>query len=172
MTWMQLARSGAAGARSSGPDAALKQCGRLADGWMTHSASPAALRDSWNRILSVAQESGRDTEQLYDGFYHHGCIKDDRERALHAAKALVDRCCAADSTELRQQSWLAYGSPYECIENLRTFLGSGARQVALRLANTDGKAEQFDRLANDVLPYGYEDALEITSSARKDSGTS
>jgi alkanesulfonate monooxygenase SsuD/methylene tetrahydromethanopterin reductase-like flavin-dependent oxidoreductase (luciferase family) len=37
--------SGTAHASSSGSDYALKQCGRVADGWMTHSASPRAIYD-------------------------------------------------------------------------------------------------------------------------------
>lgn len=157
--------SGAADAASGGSDYALKQCGRLADGWMTHSASPAALRDSWNRILSVAQESGRDTEHFDNCFYHHIYIDDDRDRALHAAKSFLDRYYSADYTESRLRSWLTYGSPRECIEHLRAFRGSGARRITLRLSTADGETEQFDRLVNDVLPYVNAGELDIKPSA-------
>ena len=145
--------SGTADAASGGSDYALKQCGRLADGWMTHSASPAALSDSWNKILSVAKENGRDTAHFDNCFYHHIHIDDDRDRALHTAKAFLDRYYSANYTEARLQSWLAYGSARECIARLRAFRGSGARRITLRLSTEDGEAEQFERLVNDVLPY-------------------
>jgi alkanesulfonate monooxygenase SsuD/methylene tetrahydromethanopterin reductase-like flavin-dependent oxidoreductase (luciferase family) len=153
--------SGAADAASGGSDYALKQCGRLADGWMTHSASPLALRDSWQKILAVAKENGRDTAHFDNCFYHHIYIDDDRDRALHRAKSFLDRYYSANYTEERLQSWLAYGSARDCIERLRAFRGSGAKRITLRLSTEDREAEQFDRLVNDVLPYVNEGAAPI-----------
>lgn len=150
--------SGAADAASSGSDYALKQCGRLADGWMTHSASPAAIRESWNKILAVAAENGRDTSRMDNCIYHHVHIDDDRERALHEAKAFLDRYYGANYTRERLESWLTYGSAADCIAGLRAFRGSGARRITLRLSSESREREQFDRLVNDVLPYVNEGA--------------
>ena len=152
--------SGTADATSGGSDYALKQCGRLADGWMTHSASPAALRDSWNKILAVAQENGRDTSHFDNCFYHHVYIDEDRERALHSAKAFLDRYYAADYSEERLQSWLAYGPAREVVGKLRAFRGSGIHRITLRLSTADREGEQFERLVNDVLPYVNEGPME------------
>ena len=145
--------SGAADAASSGSDYALKQCGRLADGWMTHSASPRAIYDSWNKILAVAKENGRATGHFDNCFYHHIHIDEDRDRALHEAKSFLDRYYSASYTKERLQSWLTYGSPRDCIEGLRQFRGSGARRITLRLSTENREAEQFDKLVNEVLPY-------------------
>jgi alkanesulfonate monooxygenase SsuD/methylene tetrahydromethanopterin reductase-like flavin-dependent oxidoreductase (luciferase family) len=149
--------SGDANAASSGSAFALKQCGRLADGWMTHSASPAAVRASWDRILSVAQEHGRTTEHFDNCLYHHIYIDNDKDRALHEAKAFLDRYYSANYTKERLQSWLIYGSPRECIQDLRAFRGSGARRITLRMSTERKESEQFERLVNEVLPYVNED---------------
>ena len=157
--------SGAADAASSGSDYALKQCGRLADGWMTHSASPRAIYDSWSRILAVAKESGRDTAHFDNCFYHHIHIDDDRHRALHEAKSFLDRYYSANYTEERLQSWLTYGSPRQCIESLRQFRGSGAHRITLRLSTEKQESEQFERLVNEVLPYVNEGSAPFTPDA-------
>jgi alkanesulfonate monooxygenase SsuD/methylene tetrahydromethanopterin reductase-like flavin-dependent oxidoreductase (luciferase family) len=145
--------SGAANAVSSGSDYALRQCGRLADGWMTHSASPRAISESWSKILAVAQENGRSTERFDNCFYHHIYIDDDRDRALHEAKAFLDRYYSANYTRERLQSWLTYGSARDCIDGLRAFRGSGAKRITLRLSTENRESRQFDKLVNEVLPY-------------------
>ena len=145
--------TGEANAASSGSDFALRQCGRLTDGWMTHSASPSAVRASWDRILAAAREHGRSTEHFDNCLYHHIYIDDDRDRALHQAKAFLDRYYSANYTKERLQSWLTCGPPRECIEYLRAFRGSGARRIALRISTERNESEQFERLVNEVLPY-------------------
>lgn len=144
--------SGAADASSSGSDYALKQCGRLADGWMTHSASPAAIRASWEKIRSVAADCGRDVTRMDNCIYHHIYIDDDRDRALHEAKVFLDRYYGANYTRERLETWLTYGSVRDCIAGLRAFRGSGAHRITLRLSSEEREREQFDRLVNEVLP--------------------
>lgn len=145
--------SGVANTGSSGSDYALRQCGRFADGWMTHSAAPQAISDSWNRILAVARESGRSTDHFDNCIYHHICIDEDRDRALHEAKSFLDRYYSANYTKERLETWLTYGSPRDCIESLKSFRGCGAKRFTFRLSTETREAQQFDRLVSEVLPY-------------------
>ena len=145
--------SGATDAASSGSDYALKQCGRLADGWMTHSATPQAIHDSWNKILLVAKETGRTTDRFDNCIYHHIHIDDDRDRALHEAKSFLDRYYSANYSRERLEKWLTYGSPRDCIASLKSFRGCGARRVTLRISTEKKESAQFDKLVNEVLPY-------------------
>jgi alkanesulfonate monooxygenase SsuD/methylene tetrahydromethanopterin reductase-like flavin-dependent oxidoreductase (luciferase family) len=156
--------SGAADVASSGSDYALSQCGRVADGWMTHSASPVAIRESWKKILAVASESGRDPSRLDNCIYHHIYIDDDRDRALHEAKIFLDHYYSANYTPERLQTWLTYGSARDCIAGLRAFRGSGARRITLRLSSENREGEQFHRLVNEVLPYVNEGPAAFDSS--------
>ena len=150
--------SGMAAGASSGSDYALKQCGRLADGWMTHSAKPRAIYDSWNKILKVAKESGRATDHFDNCIYHHVYIDDDRDRALHEAKSFLDRYYSANYTRERLDAWLTYGTARECIESLKSFRGCGASRITLRISTEKKESAQFDRLINEVLPYVNEGA--------------
>ena len=145
--------SGTADTASSGSDYALRQCGRIADGWMTHSAAPLAIYHSWNKILSVAKENGRATEQFDNCIYHHIYIDDDKDRALREAKSFLDRYYSANYSKERVEMWLTYGSPRDCIEGLRAFRGSGASRITLRLSTETRESEQFEKLVNEVLPY-------------------
>lgn len=145
--------SGTADGAFSGSDYALRQCGRIADGWMTHSASPRAIHDSWSKILSVAEENGRPAARFDNCIYHHIHIDDDKDRALHEAKSFLDRYYSANYSKERLETWLTYGSPRDCIEGLRAFRGSGANRIALRLSTETRESEQFDKLINEVLPY-------------------
>lgn len=145
--------SGTADGAFSGSDYALRQCGRIADGWMTHSASPRAIHDSWSKILSVAEENGRPAARFDNCIYHHIHIDDDKDRALHEAKSFLDRYYSANYSKERLETWLTYGSPRDCIEGLRAFRGSGANRIALRLSTESRESEQFDKLINEVLPY-------------------
>ena len=145
--------SGVAEAGSTGSDYALKQCGRLADGWMTHSAAPGAIYRSWNKIISVAKESGRPFNQFDNCIYHHIYIDEDKDRALHEAKSFLDRYYSANYTKERLETLLTYGSPRDCIESLKAFRGCGANRFTLRLSTETRESQQFDRLVNEVLPY-------------------
>ncbi|OGA14414.1 MAG: hypothetical protein A3G26_12425 [Betaproteobacteria bacterium RIFCSPLOWO2_12_FULL_65_110] len=145
--------TGGADMASGGSDYALKQCGRLADGWMTHSAAPRAIHNSWNKILAVARENGRATDWFDNCIYHHIYIDENRDRALQESKSFLDRYYSADYTRERLETWLTYGSPKECIEGLKAFRGCGARRMTLRISTATREFEQFDRLINEVLPY-------------------
>lgn len=151
--------SGTADLQSSGSDYALKQCGRLADGWMTHSASPQAIHGSWNAILQAGRDAGRDVSHFDNCIYHHIHIDSDRDRALHSAKSFLDSYYSANYTKERLETWLTYGSVKDCIEGLRAYRGSGASRITLRISTADKEAEQFDLLVNEVLPYVNEGAV-------------
>ncbi|MES2184022.1 MAG: LLM class flavin-dependent oxidoreductase [Pseudomonadota bacterium] len=145
--------SGTADLASGGSDYALKQCGRLADGWMTHSAAPEAIYQSWNTILGAARAVGREVDHFDNCIYHHIHIDEDRDRALHEAKGFLDKYYSANYTKERLDTWLTYGSPQQCIEGLRAFRGCGAKRISLRISTANGENAQFDRLVNEVLPF-------------------
>jgi alkanesulfonate monooxygenase SsuD/methylene tetrahydromethanopterin reductase-like flavin-dependent oxidoreductase (luciferase family) len=145
--------TGTADAGSGGSTYALKQCGRLADGWMTHSATPRAIHDSWQAILLAARENGRPVADFDNCIYHHVYVDDDRDRALHEAKSFLDQYYSANYSKERLESWLTYGSARDCIEGLKAFRGSGAKRITLRLSATTNENGQFDKLVNDVLPF-------------------
>ena len=69
-------------ANSGGSEIALTRVGKLADGWMTHSVSPQGFRRSWDFILRVGRDAGRDMSGFDNVLYHHVNVNEDKDAAL------------------------------------------------------------------------------------------
>ena len=67
-------------ADSGGSEIALTRVGRIADGWMTHSVSPEGFRRSWEFVLQVGRDSGREMSGFDNILYHHINVNDDKAR--------------------------------------------------------------------------------------------
>jgi alkanesulfonate monooxygenase SsuD/methylene tetrahydromethanopterin reductase-like flavin-dependent oxidoreductase (luciferase family) len=49
------------------------------------------------------------------------------------------------------EAWTATGTPEQCLDHLRGLFQEGVKSVTLRITSWR-QAEQFDRLAGDLLP--------------------
>ena len=148
-----LGRQSRGSADMGGTDFALNRVGRLADGWMTHSVTPEGFKKSWDMVLGAAQTAGRDASKLDHVMYHHINVSDDKDAALADSKKFLDFYYGADYSKERLEAWLTYGSPRDCIEQLRRFRDNGVRRVAVRISTMGNAQEQFRRVAAEVLPY-------------------
>ena len=108
-------------ADSGGSEFALTRVGKIADGWMTHSVSPEGFRNSWEFILKVGRDSGRDMSRFDHVLYHHINVNDDKDAALADSKKFLDLYYGANYSKERLEAWLTYGSPRDCIEHLKRF---------------------------------------------------
>jgi alkanesulfonate monooxygenase SsuD/methylene tetrahydromethanopterin reductase-like flavin-dependent oxidoreductase (luciferase family) len=131
---------------------ALRRVARLADGWQTHSLTPAVFKEYWDTIAAYAREAGRDPTRFGNCLYHNINVNADREAAMAETKRFLDLYYTADYTRERIERWCALGSPEQCIENLRGFRGSGVQRITLRLCSWDQRG-QFERVVREVLPY-------------------
>ena len=138
---------------SGGSEIALTRVGKLADGWMTHSVSPQGFRRSWDFILRVGRDAGRDMSGFDNVLYHHVNVNEDKDAALADLKKFLDLYYSADYSKERLESWLTYGSARDCIEQLRQFKASGCRRITFRISTMGDPMAQFRRLVEDVLPY-------------------
>ena len=140
-------------ADSGGSELALTRVGKLADGWMTHSVSPAGFKRSWEFILQVARDDGRDVSAFDNVLYHHINVHDDKADALADSKTFLDLYYSADYSKERLESWLTYGSPRDCIAHLKQFKESGCRRVTFRISTMRDPMTQFRRVVEEVLPF-------------------
>jgi alkanesulfonate monooxygenase SsuD/methylene tetrahydromethanopterin reductase-like flavin-dependent oxidoreductase (luciferase family) len=140
-------------ADSGGSELALTRVAKIADGWMTHSVGPDAFKRSWEFVLRAGRESGRDMSRLDNILYHHINVNADKQEALADSKKFLDLYYSADYTQARLESWLTYGSPRECTEQIKRFKASGCRRITFRISTMSDPMEQFRRLVEDVLPY-------------------
>src|SRR5436309_11274154 len=140
-------------ADSGGSELALTRVGKIADGWMTHSLSPDGFKRSWDFILRVGRENGRDVSRFDNVLYHHVNVNADKEAALADSKKFLDLYYAADYSKARIESWLTYGSPRQCVEHIKRFNAAGCRRITFRICTMGDVMEQFRRLVEEVLPY-------------------
>ena len=140
-------------ADSGGSELALTRVGRIADGWMTHSVSPAGFRRSWDFILQVGRENGRDMARFDNVLYHHININDNKAAALADSKRFLDLYYSADYSKERLEAWLTYGPPRDCIDHIRQFKACGCRRITFRISTMGDPMAQLRRLVDEVLPY-------------------
>jgi alkanesulfonate monooxygenase SsuD/methylene tetrahydromethanopterin reductase-like flavin-dependent oxidoreductase (luciferase family) len=140
-------------ADSGGSALALTRVGKIADGWMTHSVSPQGFGRSWEFILKVARDNGRDASAFDNVLYHHINVNDDREAALADSKQFLDLYYSANYTRERLESWLTYGPPRDCIADLRRFKACGCRRITFRLSTMGDPLAQLRRVSEEVLPF-------------------
>ena len=140
-------------ADSGGSEFALYRVGKIADGWMTHSVSPQGFQRSWEFILKVGRDNGRDMSGFDNILYHHINVNDDKEDALADSKRFLDLYYGADYSKERLEAWLTYGSPRECVEHLKTYKDSGCKRVTFRISTMRDSMAQFRRVVEEVLPY-------------------
>jgi alkanesulfonate monooxygenase SsuD/methylene tetrahydromethanopterin reductase-like flavin-dependent oxidoreductase (luciferase family) len=140
-------------ADSGGSELALTRVGQIADGWMTHSVGPEGFKHSWDFILHVAREAGRDPSPFDNVLYHHVNVNPDKEAALADSKKFLDLYYGADYSKPRIEAWLTYGSPRQCVEHIKEFKAAGCRRITFRICTMGDAMEQFRRLVEDVLPY-------------------
>jgi alkanesulfonate monooxygenase SsuD/methylene tetrahydromethanopterin reductase-like flavin-dependent oxidoreductase (luciferase family) len=148
-----LGRQSRGSADMGGSDFALRRVGQIADGWMTHSVTPEGFRKSWDFILTAAASAGRDTSNFDHVMYHHINVNEDKDAALADSKRFLDLYYGANYTKERLEAWLTYGSPRDCIAELRRFRDCGVRRVAVRVSTMGDAEAQLRRATEEVFPF-------------------
>jgi alkanesulfonate monooxygenase SsuD/methylene tetrahydromethanopterin reductase-like flavin-dependent oxidoreductase (luciferase family) len=144
-------------------DRTLRRVAKHADGWQTTiikgKAGPAAepgtppeiFARRWGRILEHARELGRNPNELDNNVYYNIHVGEDRAAAFEESKRFLDAYYSTDWPPAVIESWVAYGSPDECVAKLRVWAELGAREITLRLTAWD-QMGQLQRAMSEVLP--------------------
>src|ERR671916_1320054 len=139
-------------AKKRNVETSLRRVVRLADGWQTTWNTPESFAQHLSTIKGYAEEEGRDLGEDFEAcLYYNINVGEAREAALDEAKMFLDTYYYTDYDRERLKRWVAYGSPEECVEQIRAFIEAGATTVTLRMAAYDQKA-QFERVTREVLP--------------------
>ncbi len=120
---------------------------------MTHSVSPEGFQSSWEFILKIGRDNGRDMSRFDNVLYHHINVNDDREAALADSKTFLDLYYSANYTRERLESWLTYGTPRDCIAHLKQFKACGCRRITFRISTMGDPMAQLRRVTEEVLPF-------------------
>jgi alkanesulfonate monooxygenase SsuD/methylene tetrahydromethanopterin reductase-like flavin-dependent oxidoreductase (luciferase family) len=153
-----LGRQARGSAPMGGSDFALRRVGQVADGWMTHSVTPEGFAKSWEMVLGAARDAGRNTKNFDHVMYHHINVNADKDAALADSKKFLDLYYGTNYTKERLEAWLTYGTPRDCIAQLRQFRDAGVRRVAVRVSTMGNAEQQLRRVTEEVLPFVNEAA--------------
>ncbi|MEA2511256.1 MAG: hypothetical protein QOJ59_743, partial [Thermomicrobiales bacterium] len=118
-----------------------------------------------NDIREQAIEHGRNPDEIETHLYHNININENKEEALDESKRFLDLYYTADYTRPRLESWVATGSPEQCIEHLKVFEQLGFDEVTVRITAWDQRG-QLQRLLEEVAPHFQQpDTQSTTKSA-------
>jgi alkanesulfonate monooxygenase SsuD/methylene tetrahydromethanopterin reductase-like flavin-dependent oxidoreductase (luciferase family) len=129
----------------SGPKA-LRNAGRLFDGWMPTSPTPDAFAEGWARVREHAAEAGRTVDEIATGVYLTINLAGDEEETSRYAEGYY----GIPYDVMRQAQAYFVGSPDKCEQWLRGFVDAGAQHLLLRFATLD-TIPQLERAA-ELLP--------------------
>ena len=126
---------------------------RHADGWQTAISDPDDLAWRLEDIREQAVEMGRDPDTIETHLYHNININEDREAALAESKRFLEIYYAPSVfSRASLESWVATGSPEQCIEHLKVFERLGFDEVTVRITAWDQRG-QLDRLIAEVAQH-------------------
>jgi alkanesulfonate monooxygenase SsuD/methylene tetrahydromethanopterin reductase-like flavin-dependent oxidoreductase (luciferase family) len=132
-------------------DRMIRRVARLADGWQTAVISATAFGEQWRAIAAALRAGGRDPATFPTCLYYNVVINDDREAAFAEAQAWHEQFYRKPWPRPLLENWVAYGSPREVADKLRTYVEAGVQEFAIRLSAFDRHA-QLKRLMDEVLP--------------------
>ncbi len=133
-------------------ETSLRRVVRLADGWQTTWNTPESFGEHLATIHRFAEEEGCDLGEDFEAcLYYNINVSEDGEAGLDEAKKFLDAYYYTDYDRERLKRWVAYGTPEECVEQIRAFIEAGATTVTLRMASYDQQG-QFARVTKEVLP--------------------
>ncbi|MBI4526131.1 MAG: LLM class flavin-dependent oxidoreductase [Deltaproteobacteria bacterium] len=131
---------------------ARRRTARLADGYMAAQGHPEEYRSTLNAISGHMKEYGRDPATLSTALYYNINVNEDRQAAFEESTRFLNAYYMTNFKPEVVESWLAYGSPEQCIARLRQYADVGIQMITLRLTGWDQRG-QLKRCIEEVLPY-------------------
>ncbi len=131
----------------------LRRVARMADGWMSCTATPEEYRSIWNRILEYADEYGRAEDALTPSYQVTLNVNQDPKKAMAEATEMLNRYYTMNYTDLSEGIWGRdpFGTPQEVLDRLGAMKEAGVRKFIFRFASRH-QAEQLERFTESVLP--------------------
>ena len=120
-------------------DAALRRCGRYADGWVGVWCSPARYREALERVNDAHQRSGRDPVQWQHGYQPWIGVDSDPRIARSVVKEAMERFYRIPFEKFER--YTPYGTPAEVAERLAPYAQSGCNFFNLKVCTQHAEEE-------------------------------
>lgn len=141
-----------------------RRVARHADGWQTSISDPDELAWRIEDVRQQARDLGRNPDEIETHLYHNININEDQEAALAESKKFLDIYYTTDYSRPFLESWVATGSPEQCIEHLKVFERLGFDEVTVRITSWDQRG-QLKRLIEEVAPHFEHPAPRLATAA-------
>jgi len=131
----------------------LRRVARLADGWMTCTATPEEFRALWGRVREYADEYDRPEDAVTPAYQITLNVGKDRASARAEALEILNRYYSTKQRDLSEGMWERdpFGAPGEVQDHLGRMIEAGVRKFILRFASRN-QAEQVERFTDSVWP--------------------
>ena len=132
-------------------DRARRRTARLSDGYMAAMGHPEEYRGTLEAIHGYMPEYGRDPSKLDTALYYNINVNEDRKAAFEESTRFLNAYYMTNFKPEAVESWLAYGSPEQCVARLRQYVDVGVKMITMRLTSWD-QMGQIKRVMEEVLP--------------------
>ena len=129
--------------------AAQRRVGRLGDGWLASSATPAEMEEGVKHIFATAADAGREVAEDHMGAIIGFRIEDDRDAAAERAAPFAIRL----RPDADLASYSALGPAEDVAALLRDYVAAGITKFVLRpMCRPSEMEDQLRRVGEDVIP--------------------
>ena len=129
--------------------AAARRVGRVGDGWLVSSATPAEVGEGRDIVFDTAAECNREIEEDHVGVLMGYYICDDYEQAATKSHQFVTR----HRPDAHFSEFTALGNIQQVAELIQSYIDAGASKFAVRpLCAGDESMEQLEIMGQEVLP--------------------
>ena len=140
------------GVQSKLRDRMLRRVARMADGWMTCTATEEEYRELWTEIRAYAEEYGRTVSALQPAYQMTVNVNPDRPKARADALEYINAYYVSSVKDLSDSFWNRdpFGSPQEIIDRIGGLVEAGCRHFIMRFASRH-QFQQLDLFTQHVL---------------------
>ena len=129
-------------------EAALRRAGRLADGWLVSSVTPAEVATGIGTIRNHAADAGRQLPEDHYGVLVPYCFASNGEEALRIAGPSIRR-----RQDRAPSEYAALGTPETVQQRLYEYIRAGASKFVMRpFGPKESIRAQVAMLAKEVIP--------------------
>ena len=129
--------------------AAARRVGRVGDGWLVSSATPAEVGEGKDIVFDTAAECNREIEEDHVGVLMGYYISDDYEQAATKSHQFVTR----HRPDAHFSEFTALGNIQQVAELIQSYIDAGASKFAVRpLCAGDESMEQLKIMGQEILP--------------------
>ena len=128
-------------------EAALRRTGRLGDGWLVSSVSPAEVDAGIKTIRRYAAEANRTVPEDHYGVLIPFFFADSAEKAFELAGRTI-----RPRADLPTSEFTAFGTPAQVRAKVKSYMSAGATKFVMRPCGPfDGWREQIAILAREII---------------------